>query len=246
MEANSGIPVQKPTCIGCGYSLLELTSDNCPECGRYFDRDDESTFRMAWQPAPRRRSAAPPSMWECVGLGVLTILGLLGASNAQPWNGPATCIGLVFGVPVWVGLAIQALWRAGVCWKDRARSDLDQSPLHKRHAGRWFVAPICFLVVVSAIITPWPLMLRFGLSRPAFEAAVRDVQSGKGGVNGRIGLYFVRRVTWNTTNPAGSTILFETGSDFFDPVGFMFDPVRDRTRTDIIQQLGPQWYTYID
>jgi hypothetical protein len=32
-------------CLDCGYMLIGLSQDRCPECGRPFDRADRSTFR---------------------------------------------------------------------------------------------------------------------------------------------------------------------------------------------------------
>jgi hypothetical protein len=32
-------------CLDCGYMLIGLSKDRCPECGRPFDRADRGTFR---------------------------------------------------------------------------------------------------------------------------------------------------------------------------------------------------------
>jgi hypothetical protein len=34
-----------PYCLGCGYLLVGLPTNRCPECGRVFDPKDPGTFR---------------------------------------------------------------------------------------------------------------------------------------------------------------------------------------------------------
>lgn len=35
---------ENATCLGCGYRLMNLPSQTCPECGRWFDPSDPTTF----------------------------------------------------------------------------------------------------------------------------------------------------------------------------------------------------------
>jgi len=69
---------EKPTpltddafCVGCGYSLRQLASNRCPECGRPFDPSDPATMSIgrplrAWQ-----RRLLWPTSWAVVAMAVL-------------------------------------------------------------------------------------------------------------------------------------------------------------------------------
>jgi hypothetical protein len=52
-------------CKTCHYSLMNLTEHRCPECGKPFDPNDQSTFAVA--------SATPPA-------GLLRLLALAAAA----------------------------------------------------------------------------------------------------------------------------------------------------------------------
>ena len=92
-------------CVACGYPLYGLPSQTCPECGRWFDPRDPSTFRVGGQTPDWRRFARPPSMMECVLLAALTVYGLVAASGPGRWEaGAATCLILLVGTPLWVGI----------------------------------------------------------------------------------------------------------------------------------------------
>lgn len=93
-----------------------------------------------------------------------------------------------------------------------------------RRAGgrwRWLVLPIVLLLILSCLFHPWPLLLRFELSRSALEEKAIEIQrTGSSEGPQRLGLYWVLNVRQDT----GSTVQFTTGSSIIDPVGFVFDP----------------------
>jgi hypothetical protein len=52
-------------CEGCGYSLLGLAGDRCPECGRPFNPNEQPYARVPW--LHRRRIGRWPGYWKTVG-----------------------------------------------------------------------------------------------------------------------------------------------------------------------------------
>ena len=98
--------------------------------------------------------------------------------------------------------------------------------VHHRRLTWWFaVAPLAGLLVATSGQFTVPLQVRFGLSRPAFDHAVRTLQDPGGG-----GYYFVgsRRIGSYTIDSArrvhGGVIFDEHNGDFFDNAGFAYLP----------------------
>jgi hypothetical protein len=104
---------------------------------------------------------------------------------------------------------------------------------------RWAVAPVAALLVVSALMTAWPMRIRFHFSLSAFDQAVEDIRSGAKTNMGpqRIGLYHVKRIA---PEPDGR-IRFVTGTSIIDPVGFCYDP-KVGHRGGLSVRLTPNWY----
>ena len=174
--ASTPVPEQA-VCLGCGYRLRGLPSQVCPECGRWFDPNDPSTYgksdAWAW-----RRWARPPSLGECIGVALLTLMGVVGASGPAQWGAHEICFNCLLGIPLWLSLNAVFILRAVSSAHARQRAGRDIRPAPRRHRGRWIVSPVCVLLVLSTFEYPWPLMVRFRLSQAAFEAAVAEVKAG--------------------------------------------------------------------
>lgn len=103
----------------------------------------------------------------------------------------------------------------------------------------WLVLPCAFLLVLSAVVRPWPLHVRFALSREAFERALIEVQNGRPWEGAKwVGLFPVRQVdTWSVPNG----VCFIVGSSIADPVAICYDPRRPQSSILHMSLAGP-WY----
>jgi hypothetical protein len=126
-------------CLGCGYSLRELTDPRCPECGRGFDPDDARTMslgRPLWQ---WQRWLLRPLGWRTISLALLGTAGLVYLSrwpglSPEPWSvlrgefrwywpvvRPLTLPGVVFA-------ASAILWACSWPWRFSGRLRGSSSP----------------------------------------------------------------------------------------------------------------------
>ena len=239
-DVNASEVPRDATCLECGYPLIQLTENVCPECGRSFDPGDPVTMRCAENPRKWMRLAAPPTHIESALFIVLSLYALLTLSGPARWEGAMFCLGAFVGAPICLALLGIYFLRVVKCWN----ADGDRSPNHVARRRRWFVVPVAAVLVMSAFYRPWPLMLRFRLSRPAFDAAVKQVQAGHS-IRGRIvGLYYVDNVDMIYYSSRPATVGFYVGSSVADPVGFEFDPHPAHPHGYMCIEVGPGWYTF--
>lgn len=88
------------TCQGCGYSLRGLPEPVCPECGRTFDPEDSSTFRLPSKPANKRLTI--------IGLYLLPLvlsLGCWASMDSKQWDASG------YGMPL-LGRVFVGIWQA--------------------------------------------------------------------------------------------------------------------------------------
>lgn len=226
------------SCITCGYSLSRLRTAICPECGRRFDPRNASSFLRArrWQ-----RWAKAPSNLECVLLAVLSVFLLWRVSSPAQWEESGICVGSFVVVPLW--LAMFGIWVHRAAAARRLRLDC---PECGRQDGRfrWLVAPICAVLVLSTLHWPWPLIVRFHLSRPAFARAAKDIQAGKTISRQWIGLYFADSATLSKQYDGRTTVSFECGHSWLDPVGFEYDPLPNHPSGFMQVEVAPGWFTF--
>lgn len=84
----------------------------------------------------------------------------------------------------------------------------------------WLWGPAVVAVVIALLLVRAPLLLRFGLSRSAFERVASDRSSIHRAMQGTwIGLYPVHRV-WHEDG----RVYFTTGGFLFDEDGFVYAP----------------------
>ncbi len=216
-------------CLGCGYSLRGLPKPVCPECGRGFDPADQATFRDTSRPSFWSRFAAPPSI---AGILVLTLMtsGTLNHASIPLGGYPLDITGFggfltscLFIVLTPVLFLLYILRLTLVCRANR-HTQPTLKPRHARGRWRWYVLPVCSLLVLSAFAYPWPLWTRFALSRRAFEQVAQQSLAGTWRNKGPqwIGLYKVEGI-----HVQGSAAFFCIGYDLIDPLYVIYDPGAD-------------------
>lgn len=146
-------------CLDCGYPVLGLSEDRCPECGRAFDPTDSRTTS--------HRSS--PSIWPtldtvlrvmCVGAGILT--------------------GVVFVVS-WLGTDLLVLWLVGFLAIPFAFPlILLAATPSVRSTRRTRVLSVVWIVLFFSIVTTgWPLSIWFLAHRPALDRYVNRIRAGE-------------------------------------------------------------------
>ncbi|MCA8943129.1 MAG: hypothetical protein KDB80_11265 [Planctomycetes bacterium] len=89
---------------------------------------------------------------------------------------------------------------------------------------RWSIVPVCALVLLSAAVFPWPMKLRFALSRTEFERALLEVaESGAWHDPRWIGWYRVSHVECDVDG----RIHFVVGDSTVDQVAISYLPARE-------------------
>lgn len=64
-------------CVDCGYDLVGLDGFKCPECGRPFDPEDETSFRSGRRRRRRERGyRETDAALVLLGIGALYVGGL--------------------------------------------------------------------------------------------------------------------------------------------------------------------------
>ena len=231
-------------CLNCGYQLHGLPDPTCPECGRAFDFDDPSTYDSSDSPARWRKFAKPPSGIECTILCVYSLINIAAFSGPARIEGLGASLLLITGSLFWPSMIAIYLKRVWACYRDRNRARHECVKQIRRR--RWFVLPLCVLLLFSMLVYPWPLMIRFKLSQNAFNDALKYYQAGKFAGNQWIGLYYVERVETVHYNNLRSTTWFITGDSIGDPVGFEYDPLPNHPMGYLSLRVGHSWYVYED
>lgn len=114
-------------CLACGYSLRNLPTPTCPECGRPFDPADPRTIGLGHPLRPWQRWLLRPTSWPTIALPLLGTAALIYLSrwphlSPEPpsvlldefhWPRPNTMPPTVMDV---VFYAAVVLWAAFVAW----------------------------------------------------------------------------------------------------------------------------------
>lgn len=241
-----GIPAEA-VCLKCGYALRGLHAPICPECGRAFEPADANTYRIGGRWSRKWREwAEPPAGWHIYGMIALTVLALYETSVPPgPDFGLSFPIGCFVGFigPFFVvGVVIDYLVRLVAIKVDRARSTQDRGLRSRRRNRRFVITPSCIVLIISMFATAWPMRIRFGFSRTAFERVARQCLATGKSITGDqwIGLYYIENVQFRD-----GEVHFQTGPGLIDPVGFVFN-VDPTAVNNYIQRIAPHWYTYED
>jgi hypothetical protein len=238
VESSTPEPIST-LCLDCGYVLDHLAEPRCPECGRPFDPRDPSTFTTPAEYFKWRRWAQPPPMWI---VGITGCLGAMFVLQASTLTTAEACFSVCATVIVSIALlGDYALRVVAVC--SARKNPMGSPPANERPPWRWIVMPAVLALVLSAFITRWPMHVRFEMSRPAFEAVVRELENGTRTQVGRqrIGWY---RVDGVMDYARGGACYFVLGFGLVtaDEVGFVYDP--SGRPSPAARQLAPGWCTF--
>lgn len=244
---NGGMSVPNTaTCLGCGYSLRGLTESRCPECGKGFDSNDPTSYCIVAKQPLWQRWAKPPTWLHVLCVTVYTLVMLLDLSHAG---------GLYFTLSLMMMsvcccipspiLLVVADYAAHVGALHYARQE--NVPVvevdNTRRKLRWAVTPTCVVLLLLALGTEWPMRLRFRLSKPAFEGAVRrHVESdGEFDVSQWVGLYFVESI-----EPCGPNLICLETERRGTATGFIHvqEPPSPKVTVELRSRLSKNWYTY--
>ena len=79
----SPLPVRNSAyCPSCGYSLVRLTTNHCPECGHRFHLDHPITYRRT--PLPMSSRAFVGAVWKALVIASLLAVACYGVSVLVP------------------------------------------------------------------------------------------------------------------------------------------------------------------
>jgi len=157
-----------------------------------------------------------PRLWSIV-LAICTMFWVLDDVSCQVSPHPFTLL----GIPVLtLVITINYIFHL---FSGKSASE-DQMIKSRRGMWRWLVFPVVTLITISALYTPWPMILRFSLSQEAFENKLKEIQSGAKVNMGpqRIGLYWIQEIFFDPDSYIG----FRTGESIGDPDGFCYDPAQ--------------------
>jgi hypothetical protein len=194
-------------------------------------------------PARPPRFGSPPPLVLTVLAALIAGYALWLRSDAFPnVFGGLPCLAIVAAACLFVDYLIRvvrSLLRRTLRWRD----------------GRWYIAPLLALVVVSGWTTWWPLRLRFQVSRPAFERAAADWLA-KTPATQPYAETWCLNLRWdqNIRTDAGAyrdvelavfkderIVFFVTGGFFRAIWGFVYDP--DDRALETAEDAGHDWVT---
>ena len=184
-----------------------------------------------------------PRLWSII-LTTLVALWVLEDISRQAAYGPGT-ITILFVPLVCLVLFLDYLCRLLLyCgYRLSTESEPNTGPgvydMLQDGGWRWLVLPVAFAATLIALLHPWPMILRFALSRDEFERKVVEViQSGEDQGPQRVGLYWVEGIFTHGNGYVG----FKTGWSLIDPVGIAHDPTHPRSSHPYCNHLTGNWY----
>lgn len=252
MHGHSSRVPSDATCLDCGYRLLGNKSGKCPECGREFHPGDSSTFATPALGSSWRKWAVPPTNGECLWTAVFGLYTLYCASCPSSYPCGRGAIGaMICSAPIWIPLLVAYLVRRFASSK-AAALDSDEPTASKSESRsgrwRWRLLPFFVVLVLTSLVHPWPLVLRFEISRSAFDAAYADARSGQFRGSRRVGLYHASLIFLADGGASlrSGSVSFSSGYPGPPPdeTGFQRDPMGVLPSSGPVFDLGGGWTTY--
>ena len=162
------------------------------------------------------RGNCKPQSWSLVLVVLVTFCVLEDISRLVSLQTSTALLAPIFGL-VAVGNYVYRLGRYVASGTSLRKGE------SSRGIWRWFVLPAGLALVVSALVEPWPMTVRFSLSQQAFEQKVAEMQTTHTNQSAqRVGLYWIR----GAYIEASGYMRFVTGTSVLDPAGFAYDPKR--------------------
>jgi hypothetical protein len=232
-------------CLTCGYALGRLQEARCPECGDVFNPADPATFRNPRFHPIRYFWTTPPPTWHVVSILAATCVLIVAASAPHFGTAvilasrpPLTSLALVTLVAVVLDYLKRLAQRWRRAGRRRWRTARTRSP-----AWRWAVTPLSGLLLASAVLTDWPLRLRFALSQSAFlEAMSAYYQHPDRPPRDKwIGWYRVRML-----QPHGDGVVLNTREGHDEALGFAYSPsgTPPAEAGETLRPIAPSWFVY--
>lgn len=247
MDVQPALPPEA-RCIDCKYALRGLHENRCPECGRGFDPADRSTFLCGPTMGSWRSLARPPSVVECAVASILGLIFVCGSSSPAYLESPLVFFATCLGGPLFGMIVLAYVIRLFLTFEGRREIRFAPAHSHRHPRRRWCYTPFVILIVGSVFVYPWPLVIRFLLSRSAFHTAVVQIQSGQFVSPCYVGLYYVENAALGSS-ASDDGVQFICGSSIIDPVGFEFSgsaPFPPKSASSIQIPLTPFWRTIED
>ncbi len=256
-------------CLGCGYRLRGLPANICPECGRGFDPADPTTYRDPGEHRDARRwrrgllrirhwqrwSRPPGRVWLAVSSVVILLLII---PLSTPGRSIPSVILVVYAKP-WISvaaiafadywLAFAALRMTGLIYARARLRRADPKKLAVIPTPRYGRCRLQALVAAVALLTlvyPWPMLIRFSLSRSAFQrAAEARLAAHTADLSSQwIGLYKVNEIKVFTDDQVLFDVDFSPWPPmtFLGEVGFLYEPNGRKWQTPKrLAYLGGDW-----
>lgn len=183
---------QIPRCLNCDYALVGLTSPRCPECGRDYDPNDQTTFRTGDEIGIIGKILlSQPGRNSYVICAVSAIALLIGESVPNGYPIPEF-LGMFFLVVIFLAWFLRVSLYAIA--KKYFTAHSFSVPNTRRRA--WIYFPVVFVIVVCLLTVRAPLWLTFAISRPFMErVASEQLQNPKRERGPRwLGLYRAREI----------------------------------------------------
>lgn len=199
------------SCWECGYLLRGLETHRCPECGRPFDPDDESTMNMGLDvPRLTRFWMSPPGWMMNLLICLAVLISLWGTSTPiRPGYFLSELLHSVFFQSRWDDfrydwhdfreakahfmLAVYAWLIVGILWiTRRVMRGLTVKRLSRQRAApmaywrRWLLGPVIFGATILLCNTSLPVRLGFLTAKPALEQIAQNPGRAPGM---RLGVY---------------------------------------------------------
>jgi len=240
---------EKASCLTCSYQLRGLSQPICPECGRPFDPQNPHTYKDLNTPWALSHWATPPPLWHIIPIAAFTALRLLARSRVeQAFNSFTPILGnpsLKNYIALMIVCLFSVLYVLHIVAYLRARKFLSAAKARpsRSRRWRWAITPLCTALIVSAFIIPWPLRLRFTLSKNILEQTAQSILNRTPTNTSRqyMGLYRVHFVSQTGLN----RVIFTTGTYKGAPAGLMYDPTlaTDPDGPDLFR-LSDNWYVF--
>ena len=173
-------------CLNCRYLLRGLENPVCPECGRRFDPEDRATYTDQNHRGTFFRWSHPPRHWLRYAMMVGTVAILIMASEPgyflivpeftarcrpQGWLPRDAQTRIFYGMMV---IAFVIALQHFAMWRLTRKLMRRNAPPPISRLMKWWWAPLCLALVLSASIYPWPLWIRFKGSRASLEVVAKQ------------------------------------------------------------------------
>jgi len=241
-------------CLGCGYILNNLITPYCPECGRYFNIKDPSTYLGALSPKWRKLAKAPSLYHVLIIIGIDVLFIDIISTPGNPYYLRVGFWGTIFlmiiASTLFILLLFEYVYRFISYIKDRDRAAQDKIKQNTVHCWRWFITPISVALISSSLFCNWPLYVRFSLSYSYFENARKKCMDNTiFNTNQQwIGLYPVKNISYGNYYEF-SISYFQTGGKIetydsdkgYVPMGFTYSN-NDDSWQNKPRRLCAHWY----